>query len=74
MEEPKPTKETMRGETPVSEGDLGQKEAELEKTGKEQWKGAKPAKPLSGDPLNVAQNSFEDAETFDERCFHNPGL
>jgi hypothetical protein len=34
--EPKPTKETMRGETPVSEGDLGQKEAELEKTGKEQ--------------------------------------
>ena len=36
LEEPKPTKETMRGETPVSEGDLGQKEAELEKTGKEQ--------------------------------------
>jgi len=36
LEEPTPTKETMRGETPVSEGDLGQKEAELEKTGKEQ--------------------------------------
>ena len=34
-EEPKPTKETMRGEAPVSEGDLGQTEAELEKTGKE---------------------------------------
>jgi hypothetical protein len=25
-EEPKPTKETMRGEAPVSEGDLGQTE------------------------------------------------
>jgi hypothetical protein len=25
----------MRGEAPVSEGDLGQKEAELEKAGKE---------------------------------------
>ena len=36
VDEPKPTKETMRGEPPVSEGDLGQKEAELEKTGKEQ--------------------------------------
>jgi hypothetical protein len=35
-EEPKPMRETMRGEAPVSEGDLGQKEAELEKTGKEQ--------------------------------------
>ena len=33
VEEPKPTKET--GETTVSEGDLGQEEAELEKTGKE---------------------------------------
>ena len=33
VEEPKPTKET--GETTVSEGDLGQAEAELEKTGKE---------------------------------------
>jgi hypothetical protein len=32
VEEPRPTKETMRGEPP---GDLGQKEAELEKTGKE---------------------------------------
>ena len=35
LEEPKPTKETERGGTPGSEGDLGQKEAELEKTGKE---------------------------------------
>ena len=35
-EEPKPTKETMRGEAPGSGGDLGQKEAELEKSGKEQ--------------------------------------
>jgi hypothetical protein len=35
-EEPKPTKEGMRGQAPVSEGDLGQKEAELEKAGKEQ--------------------------------------
>jgi hypothetical protein len=34
-EEPKSTKETMRGEAPVSEGDLGQTEAELEKAGKE---------------------------------------
>ena len=34
-EEPKPTKETMRGEAPVSEGDLGQTEATLEKTGKD---------------------------------------
>jgi len=32
-EEPKPTKDTMRDESPA---DLGQKEAELEKTGKEQ--------------------------------------
>jgi hypothetical protein len=42
VEEAKPTKETMRGEPPVrdeppaSEGDLGQKEAELEKIGKQQ--------------------------------------
>ena len=36
VEEPKPTKETARGDKPGSEGDLGQKEAELEKTGKEQ--------------------------------------
>jgi hypothetical protein len=36
VEEPKPTKETRRGEPPVPEGDLGQTEAELEKTGKEQ--------------------------------------
>jgi hypothetical protein len=34
-EEPKPTKETTRGEAPVSEGDLGQTEATLEKTGKD---------------------------------------
>ena len=32
-EEPKPTKDTMRDETSA---DLGQKEAKLEKTGKEQ--------------------------------------
>jgi len=36
VEETKPTKETVRGEPPVSEADLGQSEAELEKTGKEQ--------------------------------------
>jgi hypothetical protein len=36
VEEPKPKKEMMRSEPPVSEGDLGQKEAELEKTGREQ--------------------------------------
>jgi hypothetical protein len=35
VEEPKPTKENMRGEPPVSEADLGQTEAEQEKTGKE---------------------------------------
>jgi hypothetical protein len=35
-EEPKPTKETMRTAAPGSEADLGQKEAELEKSGKEQ--------------------------------------
>ena len=35
LEEPKPTKETVRGEPPVSEGDLARTEAELEKTGKE---------------------------------------
>jgi hypothetical protein len=34
-EEP-PTKETTRGEPPVSEADLGQTEAELEKTAKEE--------------------------------------
>lgn len=50
-EEPKPPKETMRGEPPVSEGDLGQQEAELEKAGKEQMSRmegtdtSKPAKP-----------------------------
>ena len=36
VEKPKSTKETGRGDTPGSEGDLGQEEAELEKTGKEQ--------------------------------------
>jgi hypothetical protein len=36
VEEPKPTRETTRDEAPVSEPDLGQTEAELEKTGKEQ--------------------------------------
>jgi hypothetical protein len=37
-EEAKSTGATTRGETPVSEGDLGQKEADLEKTGKEQMR------------------------------------
>jgi hypothetical protein len=37
-EEPKPTKETMRTAAPGSEADLGQKEAELEKSGKEQMR------------------------------------
>jgi hypothetical protein len=32
---PEATKETMRGEPPVSEGDLGQTESDLEKSGKE---------------------------------------
>jgi hypothetical protein len=36
VEEPQPTKEPMRGEPGVTESDLGQTEAELEKTGKEQ--------------------------------------
>jgi hypothetical protein len=36
VEETKGTKETRRGEPPVPAGDLGQTEAELEKTGKEQ--------------------------------------
>jgi len=35
-EEPKPTKEAVRGEPSAPKGDLGQKEAELEKAGKEQ--------------------------------------
>ena len=35
-EELKPTKEAMRGEPSAPKGDLGQKEAELEKAGKEQ--------------------------------------
>jgi len=35
-EESRPTKQTMRGEPPVSEGDLGQKEAELEKASEEE--------------------------------------
>ena len=34
-EEEEPSKESMRGEAPVSQGDLGQTEAELEKEGKE---------------------------------------
>jgi hypothetical protein len=38
VEQPKPTEETTRGERPVSEGDLGQKEAELEKGSEEQLK------------------------------------
>lgn len=38
-ERPKPTKEDLRGEqTPVSEADLGQREAELEKASKEQFR------------------------------------
>ena len=35
-EEPETRKRTGRSESPRSEGDLGQREAELEKTGKEQ--------------------------------------
>jgi hypothetical protein len=53
VEEPKPTKETMRGKPAVSEADLGQTEAELEKSGKEQMghieggKASKPTQPRS---------------------------
>ena len=36
VEEPKTTKEAMRGEPSAPKGDLGQTEAELEKAGKEQ--------------------------------------
>ena len=54
-EEPKSTKDAMRDEPPA---DLGQKEAELEKTGKEHMghmeRGATPAKPLNSPP-NVAR-------------------
>ena len=35
-EEPRPKKESMRTATTASQADLGQKEAELEKSGKEQ--------------------------------------
>ena len=35
-EEPRPTNETTRRAAPASQADLGQKEAELEKNGKEQ--------------------------------------
>ena len=35
-EEPKSTRDTMRRATPGSQADLGQKEAEQERTGKEQ--------------------------------------
>ena len=52
-----PTKDIMRGEPPA---DLGQKEAELEKTGKEQMghmEGGDASKPLSSPP-NVALNRF----------------
>jgi hypothetical protein len=51
VEEPRPTKDMTRGEPLVSEGDLGQKEAELEKTGKEQMshmEGDKVVNRLSG--------------------------
>ena len=51
-EEPKPTKEAMRREAPVSEGDLGQTEAGLEKTGKEQMghmEGHSPQDPKAHD-------------------------
>ena len=51
-EEPKPTKEAMRREAPVSEGDLGQTEAGLEKTGKEQMghmEGGSPPTPKAHD-------------------------
>ena len=34
--EPRPTNETTRSAAPASQADLGQKEAELEKSGKEQ--------------------------------------
>jgi hypothetical protein len=35
-EKPKPTNETTHSAAPVSQADLGQKEAELDKSGKEQ--------------------------------------
>jgi hypothetical protein len=35
-EEPEPTTGTRRNESPAAKADLGQKEADLEKTGKEQ--------------------------------------
>jgi hypothetical protein len=51
-EEPKPTKDAMRREGSVSEGDLGQTEAGLEKTGKEQMghmEGHSPQAPKAHD-------------------------
>jgi hypothetical protein len=52
VEQPKPT-DTIRPEPSVSEPDLGQKEAELEKTGKEQMshmESGKVSKPTKRRP------------------------
>ena len=57
-EEPKPRKETMRGEAPVSEVDLGQKEAELEKTSKEQLRHME-----SGETGKTAQQQTSERST-----------
>ena len=46
-EEPKPTRQTMRSAAPGSQGDLGQKEAEMEKSGKEQMSHMEWPNPLS---------------------------
>ena len=56
-EEPRPTKDTMRDEPP---GDLGQREAELEKTGKEQMSHMEGGDARLSSPPNVALNRFED--------------
>ena len=46
-EEPKPPNETTRSAAPSSKGDLGQKEAEMEKSGKEQMSHMEWPNPLS---------------------------
>jgi len=52
-EEPKPTRQTMRSAAPGSQGDLGQKEAEMEKSGKEQMSHMEGA--LQPNPLSVTK-------------------
>ena len=60
VEEPEATKETMRGEPPVSEGDLGQTESDLEKSGKERMSHMKGVGQQGKHPTKPASDGYHD--------------